>query len=151
MRHFIAATLAASIVSWAAAAQPPAPQSQPSGTIETVPALVPGHEGDIGFVSGGTSLDDRASLRGIAGAYNLRLTFAVQPSGAYLAGIGVKLADANGRTLLDTVSDGPLFYAHVPPGRYRVTVTDGAQSQTSDLDVAPTSSAAQAFYWRQAG
>lgn len=153
MRNFIAMALAASLMSWGAAAQPavPAPQPQPSGSIEAVPPLVPGYEGDIGFVSGGTSLDDRASLRDIAGAYNLHLTFAVQPSGEYLAGIGVKLADTKGRTLLDTVSDGPLFYAKVPPGLYRVTVTNAGKSQTRDLKVAATSPASQAFYWRQAG
>jgi len=118
---------------------------------QAAPPLVPEHQGDIGFVSGGTGLEDRETLRGMAGDYNLHLMFAVQPSGQYLAGVGVTLNDAKGNTVLDTVSDGPLFYAHVPPGRYRVTVTSGGKAQTRDVQIAATGRAAQAFYWRQAG
>ena len=52
----------------------------------------------------------------------MRLMFALAGSGEYLADVTVKLVDAYGDTVLDAVSDGPLFYARVPPGRYRITV-----------------------------
>ncbi len=147
MRIFVAAALAASLASWGAAAQQAPAMDSPQAT----PALVPEHQGDIGYVSGGASLDDRASLAAMARQYNLRLTFAVQPSGEYLSGIDVTVAGANGKTLLDTVSSGPLFYAQLPPGHYRVTVANDGKSQTRDLSVAATGVSAEAFYWRQAG
>jgi hypothetical protein len=143
MRVFLAMALAASLASWGAAAQ-----QGPSGA---VPALTPERQGDIGFVSGGSSLDDRQSLADVAGRYNLHLTFAVRPSGEYLSDVGVTVADESGKTLLDTVSAGPMFYAQLPPGRYRVTVASEGQSQTRDLAVGATGIASQAFYWRQAG
>jgi hypothetical protein len=147
MRVFVAMALAVSLASWGAAAQEtPAQTPQAAGS-----ALVQKHQRNIGFVSGGSSLDDRASLAAVAGQYNMRLTFAVQGSGEYLSGVDVSLADADGKKLLDAVSDGPLFYAQLPPGHYRLTVASGGQSQTRDLSVAATGVSAQAFYWRQAG
>ena len=79
-----------------------------------------------------------------------RLTFAALPGRQYLSGVNVKLADASGKTLLDTVSDGPLFYAAVPPGHYRLTVTSSGQAQTGEFSVAGNGVVSRAFFWRRA-
>jgi hypothetical protein len=112
---------------------------------------MPQRQGDIDFVSGGTSEDDRARLRAMEGDYNMRLMFAVQPSGEYLAGVNVTLIDSRGSKVLDTVSDGPLLFARIPPGRYRITVDSDGRPQTRALDVTAIGVVSQAFYWRQSG
>jgi hypothetical protein len=145
MRLLLATALSASLASWGAAAQ------QMPGASNSVPALQPGHQGAIEFVSGGASLDDRQTLQGMAGKYDMRLTFAALPGHEYLSGVGVTLADASGKTLLDTVSDGPLFYAQVPTGHYRITVTNGGQSQSGDIAIAGNGAVSRAFFWRRAG
>ncbi|HUB94509.1 MAG TPA: hypothetical protein VL993_01240 [Stellaceae bacterium] len=141
MRAAPVMVLALSLFSWGAAAQQ-AP--------DAAPPLQPGRQGDIQFVSGGSSLDDREALRDVAGKYDVRLTFAVLPGRQYLSGVNVKLADSSGRTVLDTVSDGPLFYAAVPPGHYRLTVTNSGQAQTGEFSVAGNGVVSRAFFWRQA-
>ncbi|HLI21509.1 MAG TPA: hypothetical protein VKV32_10355 [Stellaceae bacterium] len=113
------------------------------------PALQAQQQGNITFVSGGAGDEDRDALKQVESQYNLRLLFAAR-NGDFLANIGVTLADARGRTLLDTVSDGPIFYAHVPPGRYRVTVSNQGQAQTRDVNMGASGAASLDFYWNAA-
>ena len=140
MRVFVPIVLAASLASLSVTAQE-----------ATAPALTQERQGDIGFVSGGIGQSERAAMQSIAGDYNLRLMFAVRPSGEFLAGVAVTLADANGRTVLDTIANGPLFYAQVPPGRYRVTVTSDGRSEARPIDIGRSSVASQSFYWSKTG
>lgn len=128
---------------------PSAPQLEAPAQANGAPALVPQHQGGIGFVSGGLGEEERTALRGMAADYNMQLMFALAGSGEYLADVTVKLVDAYGDTVLDAVSDGPLFYARVPPGRYRITVASAGQSQTRSVEI-DAHAASQAFYWRQA-
>jgi hypothetical protein len=119
-------------------AQPPIP-----------PALEPQQQGNITFVSGGAGDEDRMALKQVENQYNLRLLFAAR-NGDYLANIAVTLTDARGNAVLDTISDGPIFYARVPPGRYRLTVSNQGQSQSRDITVGSGAVRAD-FYWATAG
>jgi hypothetical protein len=146
--------LSVSLVSLGAAAQqqmPAGSMAPQSAAAREAPALTPQQQGQISYVSGGASADDRATMQSMAGNYNVHLMFAEQTSGDYLAGVGVRLDDSRGNTVLDTVSDGPLFYAHVPAGHYRVTVAIDGKSQTRPLDVGAGGIRAQSFYWAHVG
>ena len=70
-------------------------------------------------------------------------------NGDYLANIAVTLSDARGNAVLDTIAEGPIFYAHVPPGRYRLTVSNQGQSQNRDLTISKGATR-QDFYWASA-
>lgn len=122
----------------------PPPQNQAPSALQAQ------QQGNITFVSGGAGDDDRDALRQVEGQYNLRLMFAAR-SGAFLANVAVTLADARGNTVLDTISEGPIFYARVPPGRYRLTVSNQSQAQTRDLSIGPGNAVRQDFYWAAAG
>ncbi len=123
---------------------PPAPQQQPA-----TPALQPQQQGDIIFVSGGAGEEDRDALKQVESQYNLRLLFAAR-NGDYLANVAVTLADAHGKVVLDTIADGPIFYARVPAGRYRVTVSNEGQSQSRDINLSRDGAVRQDFYWASA-
>ncbi len=126
---------------------PPMPNQARQQTPST-PALQTQQQGNITFVSGGASGDDRDALKQIESQYNLRLMFAAR-NGDYLANIAVTLSDARGNAVLDTIAEGPLFYAHVPPGRYRLTVSSQGQSQNRDLTIG-NGATRQDFYWASA-
>jgi hypothetical protein len=64
--------------------------------------------------------------------------------------VAVTLVDMHGNTVLDTIANGPIFLAHVPPGRYRLTVTNQGQSQSRDVSIAGTGSVRRDFYWASA-
>jgi len=128
-------------------AMPPM-QNQAQQQAPSTPALQTQQQGNITFVSGGASSDDRDALKQIESQYNLRLMFAAR-NGDYLANIAVTLSDARGNAVLDTIAEGPIFYAHVPPGRYRLTVSNQGQSQNRDLTISKGTTR-QDFYWASA-
>jgi hypothetical protein len=129
-------------------ALPPTQNQAPAQSLAP-PALQAQQQGNITFVSGGAGDDDRDALKQVENQYNLRLMFAAR-SGEYLANVAVTLADSRGNTVLDTIADGPIFYAHVPPGRYRLTVASQGQSQGRDVTVAANGAVHQDFYWASA-
>jgi len=95
---------------------------------------------EVAYVSGGIGLDEREALESMSQDYNLKLTFAL-PSGHYLSNVKVRITDHNGRTVLETTSDGPWFFVKLPAGTYHVS----ASTQEQSLDqVARVSSAGQA-------
>jgi hypothetical protein len=124
------------------------PMNQAPTESQAPPALQAQQQGNITFVSGGAGDDDRDALKQVESQYNLRLLFAAR-NGDYLANVGVTLADTKGNTVLDTIADGPIFYAHVPPGRYRLTVSNQGQSQSHDITIG-AGAVSQDFYWAAA-
>src|SRR5436305_956162 len=88
-------------------------------------------QNEVTYVSGGVGEEQQEQMQQLAQqGYTLKLVFAEKGTGAYVADVRVIVADANGRTLLDTVADGPAFYARVPEGDYRVTVEYRGTRQT---------------------
>jgi hypothetical protein len=83
-------------------------------TIQTV--------GNISYVSGGVGTESQDRLNSLTKEFNLKLVFAMK-SGGYVSGARVTLADAGGKTLLDTSSEGPWLLVKLPSGRYRVMAT----------------------------
>lgn len=76
----------------------------------------------VSYVSGGIGTDSIDRLSAIAKDFNLKLVFALT-SGAYVSDVRVAIADATGKTLLDTTSDGPWFLTRLPAGNYQIVAT----------------------------
>ncbi len=131
----------------ARAAEPAAPAPVSPPPTAGVDAPNPQTQGGITFIVGGVGDQNRDAMRHMESRYNLRLMFAEKQTGQYLADIGVTLSDAHGKTVLDTTADGPLFFAHVPPGRYKVSVTSSGQTLTRSVDVGAEGAVSQSFYW----
>ena len=112
----------------------------------TVPALAQDNmpptqtSNGVTFVTGGIGDGSIEAFKKAAKDYNLRATFTA-PGGAYMAEVNVTLKDAKGDTLVTTVSQGPFFYAQVPPGRYELTAAYGDQSFQRKLEVGQSGAA----------
>lgn len=104
------------------------------------------HQG-IRFASGGIGLSGREELRALSPQFNLRLMFAMQGSGNYLAGAQVRILDARGAVVLDAVSEGPYFLAQLPPGSYTVEASMLDQIQRRSARIGQGQSQLN-FYWR---
>jgi hypothetical protein len=73
------------------------------------------------YVSGGVGEAEAAMLRTEGARYSFWLTTAAFGTGAYLAGIKVRIVDrASGQVVLSHVMDGPWLFADLPDGRYAV-------------------------------
>ncbi|QQS55516.1 MAG: carboxypeptidase regulatory-like domain-containing protein [Candidatus Competibacteraceae bacterium] len=101
----------------------------------------------IRYASGGVGEGERAELNALSGQFNLRLLFAMQGSGDYLADIKVTIVDQRGETVLRAESNGPWFYAQLPPGAYTVEASTPDQTQRQPVTIGARQSRLN-FYWR---
>jgi hypothetical protein len=83
--------------------------------------------GTIEYLSGGVGEIEREQFRAVGDRYNLKVTTTTD-GGGYVSGVDLAIDDANGSRLLETRTNGPLFYAQVPEGRYTVRVRANGQS-----------------------
>jgi hypothetical protein len=103
--------------------------------------------GNISYVSGGIGEDSRQRLSAFAAAFNLRLLMALT-SGEYVGDVAVGIVDDKGREVLNAVSEGPIFMANLPPGRYEVSASIGGVIQKRTLAVFAERQSVVHFRWK---
>lgn len=98
-------------------------------------ALVEGRTAqDRPFVSGGVDAGELADLRTKQPFFSVSVLTAAR-SGAYLAGVQVRIFDGAGKLVLDTEMDGPYLLVDLAPGRYRLEATNEGETQKRTLTV----------------
>ena len=90
--------------------------------------------GGVSYVSGGVGDDSINRLNSLAKDFNLKLVFALK-TGEYVNGVKVTIANAAGKTLLDTASEGPWFLAKLPAGNYQIVANFEGKTQKRTLAV----------------
>jgi hypothetical protein len=75
----------------------------------------------ITYVNGGVGEEEQAAMKAQRADYNLLLTFATKQSGAYRSDVQLDISDAKGANLVTAANTGPMFFAKLPPGTYRVS------------------------------
>lgn len=126
----------------------PAPVMAPTST--SPPAAAPASTATIPHISGGVGTDERANLEAVKSQYNLRLLFAISGAGSYLSGVKVLIQDARGQTALEAVSNGPWFFAQLPPGAYTLTLDNQGQVQKRAVNILPQRATEENVYWTAA-
>jgi hypothetical protein len=79
---------------------------------------------------GGVGSDERREQSARAAGSNLSLEFFVERSGAYVADVDVAVKPARGDAVT-LVTDGPICYLALPPGRYTVEATYHGATRTA--------------------
>ena len=72
---------------------------------------------------GGAGSDARMALEQSQANANLELEFFVGKRGAYVADVDVTVTPTGGGEAFSTTTDGPLCFAQLSPGRYRIEAT----------------------------
>jgi hypothetical protein len=83
----------------------------------------PQQQNGVSYISGGVGQDEQNAMRALSADYNLRLTFASKQTGAYRSDIQLDIADARGNSVLSVPSTGPMVFAKLPPGVYRISAS----------------------------
>jgi len=83
--------------------------------------LTPKQQNGINYVNGGVGEEEQAAMKAQRADYNLLLTFATKQSGAYRSDVQLDIMDAKGANLVTAANTGPMFFAKLPPGTYRVS------------------------------
>ena len=102
----------------------------------------------IPYLSGGFGAEERETLRAMGKEDNLRLSFALQNKD-YLGGAQVLIKDEKGRTVLDAVSDGPLFFTKLPEGNYTITATAMGKTIKQEARIPAKGRTRLYFTWKE--
>lgn len=103
-------------------------------------------EGTVRYVSGGVGTESLDKLSAMTGDFNLKLVFALT-SGDFLSQVHVVIADAKGRKILDTTSEGPWFLSKLPAGNYQIAATVAGNEQKRQIAVDATKLMTVDFRW----
>lgn len=101
----------------------------------------------VAWMSGGAGQDERLAMQAQASQYNLAMTFANRKSGAFRADVAVQVRDARGDVVLAAQGAGPLLYAKLAPGTYRVTARALGRAQSQQAAVPQEGTRELYFYW----
>ena len=102
--------------------------------------------GRVSYVSGGVGTTSIDRLSSLTRDFNLKLVFALK-SGDYVSGVKVAIADAAGKTLLDTTSEGPWFLAKLPAGNYQIVATLAGNAEKRTIAVGAEKLKTVDFRW----
>jgi hypothetical protein len=87
----------------------------------TVLAAQPKEQNGVTYINGGVGTDEQNAMQALKADYNLRLTFATKQTGAYRSDVQLAIMDAKGAGVLSVANTGPMFFAKLPPGTYRIS------------------------------
>jgi hypothetical protein len=92
-------------------------------------------QSDIPYVSGGSTEDEARALHKVANKYPMQLRFAVGDDPSAGKGVHVTIRNLKGETVIDALSDGPVFYFNPPSGRWTIDAEYKGEvvSKTVDL------------------
>ena len=94
-------------------------------------------ENEVRFRSGGIGQGERKVLRAQEKHYNLAATFVDKQSGDILPEVNISIQTQGHRQLLvETVTEGPIFLAQLPKGRYVLRAALGGKAAVRVIDTA---------------
>jgi hypothetical protein len=114
------------------------------------PALPVTHtNGAVAYVTGGIGEGEAKAIDAAAKHYPLALEFVrkATPRDQYLAGVKVRIQDANQNIVLDVTSDGPFLLAKLPDGPYTVSAQHGGSVEQRHVNVAGDERRRLVFEW----
>ena len=112
----------------------------------TSPFITEGKSHGVMYASGGVGKDERMAMKAMAQNYNVKMIFVEAPKD-YVVGVQVKIEDHSGKLLLETTSSGPLFWANLPQGDYRIIATFHNHREMKNLKVAGGAETVE-FFWK---
>jgi hypothetical protein len=106
----------------------------------------PVRQGDVTYVSGGIGWDEQEALKATAKDYNLIISNA-DKAGEYTSNVDLRISGKGGQDVLHVAGTGPLFYAKLPPGTYRIAATLQGAERVRDVTVGADRATDIHFIW----
>jgi hypothetical protein len=126
---------------WPMAAQAQLTLGQQSTVVQTVTTSA--------YLNGGVGLDERATMRGVAKEFPLRVMFSEGKDGAFLADIPIVILDSSGNSILALSRAGPMLYVMLPQGRYKVSARFKGVTRTQQVSLAGNDGKDLLFHWER--
>ena len=110
-------------------------------------ALTPHQQNGITYVNGGVGQEEQSAMRAQRSDYNLQLTFATNQTGAFRSDVQLDIADAKGNNLLSVANTGPMFFARLPPGTYRISAAAEGKTFKRTVKLGSTGAREMTLHW----
>ncbi|RPI44794.1 MAG: carboxypeptidase regulatory-like domain-containing protein [Betaproteobacteria bacterium] len=107
-------------------------------------------QGSVSYLSGGIGLDESNAIKQAASQYSLELEFVrkATPKAEYLSNIKVTIKDNAGKTVLETMSNGPFLLAKLPAGQFTVTAERGGEAKQRMVNIKAKGHERVMFVWQ---
>ena len=100
----------------------------------------------VDYVSGGVSHEEEEAINSMGKRLNLKLTLA-ESTGGYMGGAHVRIDNEKDSPVLETESEGPLFFAKLKPGTYKIHVSGDSRQFTKVAHVKSAGQEQLTFIW----
>lgn len=103
------------------------------------------------WLMGGVGEDEVAALRLARSGYSLSVQMAARRTGAFLADVHLRIADAQGQQVFDQDLSGPWLLVKLSPGPYTLQASRRGQVQEVRVNVPAQGLREQMFYFDATG
>lgn len=101
----------------------------------------------IEYRSGGVGKEERDALLLITKRYTLKVVLAGKGDRAFVFDANVRILDASGKPVVEADGAGPLLFANLPPGKYKVVATAYGKTKEESVTVTRGKQTAISFTW----
>jgi hypothetical protein len=108
-------------------------------------------QGSISFITGGIGSDQSNAMFAAAKNWSVLIEMSQidgSGRGAWIAGINVRILDSKQKTVLETVSDGPLILLNAPAGQYEIEASYQGKVLKRSLTIKDKENQRVALFWR---
>lgn len=106
------------------------------------------HVGTATYINGGIGKDEQHYMRTVAKDWPLRMVFSARKDNEFVAGVQLRITDSRGRPYLQLQDVGPMTYAMLPAGTYRLTASVDGKSETREVVLGGKTPRDVAFHWK---
>jgi hypothetical protein len=101
----------------------------------------------IEYRSGGVGKEERDALLLVTKRYTLKVVLAAKGDRAFVYDAQIRVLDARGNAVVEATDAGPLFFANLPPGKYKVSATAYGKTKEQSVAVTAGKQTAISFTW----
>ena len=101
----------------------------------------------IEYRSGGVGKEERDGLHLVTKRYTLKVVLAAKGDRAFVYDAKIRVLDAGGKAIVEADDAGPLFFANLPAGKYKVIATAYGQMKEQSVTATAGKQTAVSFTW----
>jgi len=100
------------------------------------------------YINGGVGQNEEAYMHKIAKEWPLRMIFSQRKDDEFIANVNLKVTDHTGATVLALPGAGPMTYAKLQPGKYRVSASFDGKTEVREVALDGKGGADLYFHWK---